>query len=212
MRPADACPFARPFPAGFDQCPTFAHEPFLVRDSQHRELAVVGTCRHLTARSLDGGLAGYYAACGIGDAAARERHAKEGERRRAAEVRKLGRDLGESTRELTRQLWEVKGEQLRARREGRRTESHTRRMQSLRAAYEEHARAFFIQRAARLRELDVPEEACVALVVGILDEWITTPSLEGAYAPSRDLLSRFPVRVRTLAMPNTTARPAGVST
>ena len=202
-RPRDACPFWRPFTEDFDGCPTFAPTPYAVRDSQHRTLSDIRSCRHLEARSLPSGQAGYYAACALGDSAARARLSTDSERRRLDDVRQLGRELGEATRELTREMWEVKGEQLRARREGRRADTQARRLRALKAAYQQRAADFFSNRTPRLRDLELPSEACVELVVGILDEWITTPSLEGGYAPSRELLERFPAPVRALATPNT---------
>ena len=72
-RPADECPFPRPFPMGFDQCPTFEPQPFTPTDMNDRPLPSVLTCRHLVTRSLDNGKVGWYAACRIGDVAARQR-------------------------------------------------------------------------------------------------------------------------------------------
>jgi hypothetical protein len=70
-RPADECPYPRPFPAGFSDCPTFLPEPFSPVDSTFRPLPAVLTCRHLVSRSLPNGKFGWYAACEIGDEAAR---------------------------------------------------------------------------------------------------------------------------------------------
>lgn len=75
-RPADECPFQRPFPEGFDQCPTFQPEPFAPLDMSDRPLAPMLTCGQLVTRSLPNGKVGWYAACRIGDEAARRKLAE----------------------------------------------------------------------------------------------------------------------------------------
>src|ERR1700738_1290648 len=76
-RPGDECPFPRPFPQGFDQCPTFRPQPFDPLDMSGRPLAPMLTCGQLVTRSLANGKVGWYAACRIGE---------EGARRKLAEV------------------------------------------------------------------------------------------------------------------------------
>jgi len=75
-RPADECPFARPFPEGFDQCPTFQPQGFSPMDMSERPLAPMLTCTHLVTRTLGNGRVGWYAACNIGDEAARRKLAE----------------------------------------------------------------------------------------------------------------------------------------
>jgi hypothetical protein len=70
-RPGDECPWPRPFPQGFDQCPVFAPQAFSPTDSRDRPLPQVLTCRHLVSRPFEQGKVGWYGACEIGDAAAR---------------------------------------------------------------------------------------------------------------------------------------------
>ena len=77
-RPADECPFPRPFPKGFDQCTAFQPEPFVPMDMSYRALPPVLTCAHLLTRPLPNGKVGWYAACDIGDEAARRKLAKLG--------------------------------------------------------------------------------------------------------------------------------------
>jgi hypothetical protein len=72
-RPADECPFPRPFPEGFVQCPTFRPQPFSATDMRDRQLAPMLTCGNLVTRTLANGKVGWYAACKIGDEAARRK-------------------------------------------------------------------------------------------------------------------------------------------
>jgi hypothetical protein len=76
LRPADECPFARPFPEGFDECPTFGPQPFVPIDMSYRPLPPMLTCTHLLSRTLPKGKVGWYAACKLGDEAARRKLAE----------------------------------------------------------------------------------------------------------------------------------------
>jgi hypothetical protein len=76
LRPADECPFARPFPEGFDKCPTFRPQPFVPMDMSDRPLALLLTCGQLVTRKLVNGKIGWYAACKLGDEAARRKLAE----------------------------------------------------------------------------------------------------------------------------------------
>ena len=75
-RPADECPFPRPFPEGFAQCPCFRPQPFTPLDMNDRPLAPMLTCGQLVTRLLNNGKVGWYAACKIGDEAARRKLAE----------------------------------------------------------------------------------------------------------------------------------------
>jgi hypothetical protein len=70
-RPADECPWPRPFREGFDQCAVFAPQPYRTTDSRDRPLPPVLTCVYLVSRPFNQPKAGWYGACEIGDAAAR---------------------------------------------------------------------------------------------------------------------------------------------
>src|SRR5437867_1552316 len=73
VRPADECPWPRPFPEGFDACPAYLEQRFIPLDINDQPLSPVRTCRHLVSRRLPDRTAGWYAACQVGDAAARQR-------------------------------------------------------------------------------------------------------------------------------------------
>jgi len=73
VRPADECRWRRPFPEGFDGCPVYLQQHFIPLDLNDNPLSPVRTCCHLLSRRLPDGTAGWYAACQIGDAAARQR-------------------------------------------------------------------------------------------------------------------------------------------
>lgn len=77
-RPADECPFPRPFPEGFDQCPTVGRSHLPPLDMSDRPLAHMLTCRHLGDAVANNGKVGWYAARKLGDQAARRKRAAVG--------------------------------------------------------------------------------------------------------------------------------------
>jgi len=58
---------------GFSECATFEPQPFVPMDMNDRPLAPMLTCSHLVTRTLHNGKVGWYAACRIGDEAARRK-------------------------------------------------------------------------------------------------------------------------------------------
>lgn len=70
IRPADACPYPRPFAADFSGCPTFEPQTWVPLDTHFQPLQPQRTCRHLIAGRLDGS---FYPRCALGDAAERLR-------------------------------------------------------------------------------------------------------------------------------------------
>jgi len=202
-RPADACPFARPFPDDFQDCPAYQRTEFLAVDSQYRPLARHNSCRHLEVHSLPGRPVGFYAACGLGDAKARRGWVEQVDERRLEGIRAIGLGLGEATREVTRELWHAKSEQLRAIRAGQTGASHSRRMKMLAREYERQARAFLGTRSGEMEGLGLPVSACVELIGSVLEFWVAQQSMEGGYQVPEPILEKFPQEVRLLVRPHT---------
>ena len=72
--PADACPYPRPFPDGFAECPLYDGERYVPADSKESPLGPIWICRYLVTRpfSLDG-VEHHYGACRFGGRGARRR-------------------------------------------------------------------------------------------------------------------------------------------
>jgi hypothetical protein len=201
-RQADACHFVRPFRDGFAECPAYQRVEFLAVDSQYRSLGRHNTCRHLEAKSLGGRAVGYYGACALGDAEGRRHWVDLIDERRLEGIRAVGIGLGDATREVTRELWQAKSDQLRATRAGRPAAAPERRMRRLAREYERQARAYLEANAAQLEALDLPLAACLELVAGALEFWVAQMSMEGAYQVPDPILERFPREVQLLIRPH----------
>jgi hypothetical protein len=207
-RQADACPFARPFPDDFQDCSAYQRIEFLAVDSQYRPLGRHNSCRHFEAHSLAGRGVGFYGACGLGDAETRKRWVERVDERRLEGIRGIGLGLGEATRDVTRELWHAKSEQLRAIRAGHTGSPHSRRMKMLAREYERQARAFLGTRTDELEGLGLPVAPCVELIASVLEFWVAQQSLDAAYQVPDPILEKFPKDVRLLVRPHSRKSPS----
>jgi hypothetical protein len=71
-RPADACPYPKPFTADFNDCPTYQTRHAIVVDSNDRPLPTIWSCRHMETKQVPGEPGHYYGACQLGDAKGRQ--------------------------------------------------------------------------------------------------------------------------------------------
>jgi hypothetical protein len=75
-RPADVCPFRRPFGLGFCECIAYRPLLHLPVDTQHKPLHQQWTCAHLEVGLHDGAAGHFYAACKLGTPSDRRRWAE----------------------------------------------------------------------------------------------------------------------------------------
>ena len=61
--PQDACPFARPFPTGFDMCPEFRPMLYLSSHPSYGQMKEVLSCQHLQTGTIQPGR--YYPQCRV---------------------------------------------------------------------------------------------------------------------------------------------------
>lgn len=70
-QPGDACPYSRPFPEGFNECPTYEAMEFQPATLANAPLTPGWTCTHLGTGTYLEGMQHKYGKCVLGDAAAR---------------------------------------------------------------------------------------------------------------------------------------------
>ncbi|MDQ6709672.1 MAG: hypothetical protein M3Z11_03850 [Candidatus Dormibacteraeota bacterium] len=170
-RPPDACPYPKPFPADFDECPAFQPRQFIPLDTLYQPLQPVLTCRHLEIRSLTARHR-WYGACALGDAAARRTWAEEVGTSRLARIRGFQAEMGRAIRpELTR-LWQLKGQQLQAFRANGDVATLTRELRELSDRAIEHLVTFMEGQTALLNEVGLPLSALVQLTKMAFDRFI----------------------------------------
>jgi len=207
-RPPDACPYPKPFPADFADCPAFQPRQFIPLDTLYQPLQPVLTCRHLETRALRERHR-WYGACALGDAEARRRWATQVGTARLAMISELQREMGRAVRADMSQLWQVKGQQLQAYRAGTDAGIWTRQLRSLSDSALAELVAFLKTQSALLAEVGVPLEAMIQLTRLAFDQFIETRyATEVSLDVPDNVLDGMSAPVRTFFRPST-PRPSG---
>src|SRR2546427_10618530 len=96
-RPTDECPYPKPFPPDFVDCPAYQATQMVTLDLSHRPLGSVMTCRHLEGRLMPARNYRWYAAWVLGDGQARRRWSNAVASDRSPTVGTLGKEGPAST-------------------------------------------------------------------------------------------------------------------
>jgi len=201
MRRADGCPYPKPFPADFDECPAYQSRQFIPLDTLYQPLEPVLTCRHLETRALPERHR-WYAACALGDQEARRRWANQVGMARLERIRAVQRELGAAIAPYNKRLWELKGQQLRAIRDGRDPAPVTAELRKLAGRMATELDQFLREHSAGFAEIDMPTEAARQLIHVAIDRFIDTQfATEISFEVPDDVLKRFPEPVRTFFRP-----------
>jgi hypothetical protein len=201
MRPDDECPYPKPFPEDFTDCPAYQARQFIPLDTLYQPLEPVLTCRHLETRTLPERHR-WYAACALGDAGARREWARQVGVARLERIRTVQRELGAATAPYTAHLWELKGQQLRALRDGRDAAPATAELRRLAGEMRAELDQFLAERGSAFAEIDMPIEAARQLIIVAIDRFISTQfAAEISFDVPDDVLQRFPEPVRTFFRP-----------
>jgi hypothetical protein len=204
-RPPDECPYPKPFPPDFVDCPAFQPRQFIPLDTLYQPLDPVSTCRHLETRALPQRYR-WYAACGLGDAEARRRWVRELGPLRLDRIRALQRELGEVMAPYSPRLWSLKGRQLREIRNGDDASSTTTQLRALAGEVTAALDRYLIERQAAFAEVELPIDAAGHLIQVGIDRFIDTRfSSEISFEVPDDVLQRFPQSVRTFFRPSAAA-------
>ena len=208
-RPDDECPYPKPFAADFDSCPAYQARQFIPLDTLYQPLEPVLTCRHLETRALPQRHR-WYAACAVGDADARRRWAGEVGVARLQRIHAVQRELGVAIAPYNARLWELKGQQLRAVRDGRDASEVTAELRRLAGEMTADLDAFLKENSRTFTDIDMPIDAARQLIQVAIDRFIDTQfATEVSFEVPEDVLQRFPESVRTFFRPAVPERPAG---
>jgi len=176
-RPPDACPYPKPFRADFDDCPAFQSRQFIPLDTLYQPLQPVVTCRHLETRALRERHR-WYGACALGDAEARRRWANDVGTRRLAKISQLQRQIGQAIGVDIQALWQLKGQQLQAYRNGTETVALTAELRRLSDRAIGDLTSYLRSQTELLMEVGMPLDAMIELTRLSFDRFI-----EGRHSP-----------------------------
>jgi DNA-binding CsgD family transcriptional regulator len=170
-RPPDRCPYHRPFPVYFSDCPAYRPRRIATLDLGQRPTGSIWTCRNLEARQIGGAIVGrWFAACAIGVPAARERWAVErGRDDRLRAIDSLVQELASLTTPVALQFWELKQAQADAVGERRDPAPTTRAMEALGERFLNELEIVLQRRRTRLNEAGLSTDACLRFARATID-------------------------------------------
>jgi hypothetical protein len=201
-RPADECPFPKPFPSDFDDCPAYQPSEFIGLDLQYHPLPPVWTCSNLEIKAFTSGSHGFYGRCRLGDAAARMRWVHELHSTRLDKIRHLQREFGEVLSPGLSELWALKGRQLRAMRSPTEdTNVATVELEAFVRRMLTDIETFLEERMDILREANLPLNALMEIMEDALTELVQQPTSAATWRIPDHILERFPEDVRILFRP-----------
>jgi hypothetical protein len=170
-------------------------------DSSYKPLPPVLTCRHLVSQPLRHRKGGWYAACEIGDEAARQKWVAEVDADWLQGVGELRRKMEVINRPFVEQIWAAKAMQLAVGRQGGPVQPATVALQGLADAFLEESTAFLALHRQEIVDLELPPEAIMLLLRRSLAKFVAQDGAEARWEVPSDLLEEFPERVRVFFRP-----------
>jgi hypothetical protein len=201
MRPADHCPYVKPFPADFADCIAYQPVRFIPISSNFKPLTPIHTCRHLSSRRVEGQSGRWYPACSLGALADRRAWVEAVDPSRLATIGRLRQEMADLNALFIDQLWVLKSRQLEARRDHRDDTAIRQEMQQTGDRFVEQTRQFLTAHQQSLREIDVTMDAIIHLLHLSLERLIARSSGEVRWEVPEEALSQFSPPVRLFFRP-----------
>jgi hypothetical protein len=195
VRPPDECPYSKPFPPDFNDCPAYQATQMVTVDLSHRPLGSVITCRHLESRLMPNTNYRWYGACVLGDTEARRRWSNAVGIDRLHDISTLRQEVSAVSVPYVQQLLDLKsapvGDPL----------AHTRQLQAVVEEFMTKMTARLRERQAVLDRLHLPLEACVRLLAMAIDRVVQQGMTETEWEVPDEVLTLFPADIRAYFRP-----------
>jgi hypothetical protein len=197
VRPADECPYPKPFPLDFTECPAYQETQTVTVDLSHRPLGSVITCRHLESRLMPDTNYRWYGACALGDAQARLRWSNAIGADRLHDISTLRQEVSALSMPYVQELLDLKNAPIAD------PLAHTRQLQSVVEDFMTKVTALLRERQAVLDRLHLPLDACVRLLAMAMDRVVQQGVTETEWEVPDELLKLFPIDIRAYFRPRT---------
>jgi len=190
--PANRCPYPKPFPDDFGDCPAYQPVRFIPLDTRYRPLRPVWSCAHLEI-GYEGELP--YTACRLGSETERADWVARIRADRLERWRVVARDFGEALKEPIAAVYAAKAEQLEALGTAGSADAERR----LRERVDEFLALDFQlmdERAAEVESIGFPVDAMKVVTQDAMQALTQRPTVYGTYAPPAELLAPFSDDIR----------------
>jgi hypothetical protein len=190
--PANRCPYPKPFPDHFRDCPAYQPVRFIPLDTRYRPLRPVWSCAHLEV-AYAGEMP--YTSCHLGTAADRVEWARQFQADRLERWRSISREFGDALKDAIAAVYTAKADQL----EALGTAASREAEQTLRDAVERFLALDFKlmdERAAELEAIGFPVDAMKLVTRDAMNALTQRLTVYGTYAPPAELLAPFSEEIR----------------
>lgn len=190
-RPADECPYPKPFPNDFTECPAYEARQVVTLDERSRPAGRIWTCQQLESRLVAKTENRWYGACVLGDEVDRRRWAEVIGRGRIRTLNHLLHELAPATGPFAQRLWELKGDQVRALERKQDPKPATQSMEALADRFIDYFETFLKWHRDVLEQNQLAIDDCVDLARRLIDRVLDQGS-PGTWDDRFDALIRFP--------------------
>ena len=190
-RPVDECPYPRPSPENFADCPAYAARQVVALDERSRPAGRMWTCQHLEGRLIEKTDYRWYGACVLGDVVGRNRWAERAGLYRVRMINHLLTELAPLSGHLAQRLWKLKGDQARALAQNLDPSPATKLMGTLAGRYVGDLEAFFEGHRRLLEANQLAIDESLARARSLIDR-ILEPGSPAAWDDRFDVLMGFP--------------------
>ena len=191
MRPVDECPYPKPFPSDFRECPAYAARQVVNLDERARPAGMMWTCQHLETRAIAKTDYRWYGACVLGDTVGRSRWADRAGRHRVRMINQLLNELAPLSGHFAPRLWKLKDDQVRALARGQDPSPAAGLMEALAGRFIRDLERFFNGHRRLLEANELASDECLSLARTLIDR-IVDPGSPPAWDERFDALMRFP--------------------
>ncbi|TMD22911.1 MAG: helix-turn-helix transcriptional regulator [Chloroflexi bacterium] len=203
-RPIDECPYPKPFPANFEECPGYQALQVVTPDQKSRPAGRIWTCRHLEGRLMARTRHRWYGACALGDTVNRKRWTERVGPDRLRTLNQLLHELAPVTGSFAQRLWELKGDQVRALEQKQDPKPATLLMESMAGRFMGDIEAFLERRRRLLEQNQLAIDECLNLARRQIDRVLDQGS-PAAWDNRFDVLMRLPEDVWSASLSNSRA-------
>lgn len=193
----DECPFHRPFPSDFDDCPAYLPTEYIGMNLQHQPLPPVWSCENLEVAQRADRAGAHYGRCRVGTAEQRLDWVRDVERRGRSGLLAMRREYHLEFHDLRLALWAAKGHTL----HNPGDENARLQLEATAARFKLACDRFFRARAATLSEAGITVEAALVLIDGMIDRLVQSRSVQPAGDLTEAELSEFPDALRFFLNP-----------
>jgi DNA-binding CsgD family transcriptional regulator len=215
-RPADECPYPKPFPPGFAECPAYQATQMITLDISHRPLGAVWTCRHLESRLMPNTDYRWYGACVIGDAEARRLWSQSVGPARLYEISQVRQEVSALSGPYIQRLMELKTALQAAPERGgsvsvadaqQRARIVSHQINGVVDEFMTDMTHLLQERKAVLDQLHLPLRACLQLIRIAIDRFVQQGLAEPEWEVPDEVLTLFPDDIRSYFRPSRAIEP-----